>query len=257
MSAEATEGAKTGNDSISSRTSDGQVVYLDSSVIYRIDPNDVIRVHIDLQERYVEDFMRPVMRGIIRTEVSQFTADEVNSSKRKNLEANLEELLREAFSDKGFVLDRFLLRNIAFSPQYASAIEQKQVAEQQRVQAEYQAEQKRRLAEGERDRQKIEAEGIAQAILLKARAEAEALQLIAAALQDNEKLLQFRYIDKLAPSIRVMLVPNNQPYILPLPDMTGDLAPEAQISSPTYTLTTTVTLPESTLLSTPMPTPAP
>ncbi|HSO26483.1 MAG TPA: prohibitin family protein, partial [Anaerolineales bacterium] len=133
MSNDPMEGEKAGDDSITARTSDGQVVYLDTSVIFKIDPNQVIRLHIELQNRYIDDFIRPVMRGIVRTEVSQFTADEVNSSKRKNLEANLEELLREAFDEKGFILDRFLLRNIAFSPQYASAIELKQVAEQEQV----------------------------------------------------------------------------------------------------------------------------
>ena len=159
MSSDTQEGAKTGNDAISARTSDGQAVYLDSSIIYRIDPNEVIRVHTDLQNRYVEDYIRPVMRGVIRTEVSQFTAEEINSSRRKNLEANLEELLREAISDKGFILDRFLLRNIAFSPAFSSAIEQKQVAEQARVQREYEAEQIRTLAAGARDKLKIEAAG--------------------------------------------------------------------------------------------------
>ena len=177
MSAEAMEGAKQGNDTISARTSDGQVVYIDSSIIYRIDPNEVIRIHTDLQNRYVDDYIRPVLRGLIRTEVSQFTADEINSSRRKNLEANLEDLLREALGDKGFVLDRFLLRNIAFSAAYASAIEAKQVAEQEQPQREYQAEQMRRLAEGERDRQRIEMEGRAAAIELEAAAQATAIVL--------------------------------------------------------------------------------
>jgi regulator of protease activity HflC (stomatin/prohibitin superfamily) len=228
MSTEPFEGTSVGNDTISARSSDGQLVYIDSSVIYKIDANEAVRVHIDLQTRYVEDFIRPVMRGIIRTEVSQFTADEINSSKRKNLEENLGELLREAFNEKGFVLDRFLLRNISFSQQYTAAIELKQVAEQDRTQREYQAEQMRKLAEGERDKLKIEAEGRAgavereaaaqaTAIVLKAQAEATALELIKQALQQDESLLTYRYIDKIAPGIRVMLLPNNTPLILPVP----------------------------------------
>ena len=252
MSSEAQEGSKTGNDSISARTSDGQSVYLDSSVIYRIDPNEVIRVHTDLQNRYVEDFIRPVMRGVMRTEVSQFTADEINSSKRKNLEANLEELLREAFNEKGFILDRFLLRNIAFSSPYASAIELKQVAEQDRIQREYQAEQMRKLAEGERDKLKIEADGRAGAVereaaakatatVLQARADAEALRLINQALQRDPSLLQYRYIDKLAPNIQVMLLPNNTPLLLPLPDLTGGLGSSSGTPTVTPTITGTIT----------------
>ena len=144
MSTEPFEGTKVGNDTISARSSDGQAVYLDSSILFRIDPNEAIRVHIDFQDRYIDDFVRPIMRGVIRTEVSQFTVDEINSSKRKDLETNLEEILRQEFSLKGFVLDKFLLRNIAFSDQYATAIEQKQVAEQARIQREYEAEQGKR-----------------------------------------------------------------------------------------------------------------
>jgi prohibitin 2 len=252
MSSDTQEGAKTGNDAISARTSDGQAVYLDSSIIYRIDPNEVIRVHTDLQNRYVEDFIRPVMRGVIRTEVSQFTAEEINSSRRKNLEANLEELLREAFSDKGFILDRFLLRNITFSSAFSSAIEQKQVAEQDRIQREYQAEQIRKLAEGERDRLKLEADGRAAAVereaqakatatVLLAKADADALRLINQALQRDPSLLQYRYIEKLAPNIKVMLLPNNTPFLLPIPDLTGDQGALSGLPTPSAAITGTIT----------------
>jgi regulator of protease activity HflC (stomatin/prohibitin superfamily) len=234
MSSEALEGEKIGDDSIAARTSDGQAVYLDVSVIYRLDSNDVIRVHIDLQDRYVQDYIRPVLRGIVRTEVSQFTADEVNSSKRKNLESILDEKVRAAFNEKGFVLDRFLLRNIGFSTAYASAIEQKQVAEQEKQQREFQAEQIRKLAEGQRDKYKLEAEGQAAAIvlegqasadviLLKAQAEAEALRLIKQALDGDQNLITYRYVDKLGPGVQVMLVPADNPYLLPLPDLTENL----------------------------------
>lgn len=230
MSSEAMEGTKVGDDSIASRSSDGQAVYLDSSVIFRIDPNEAIRVHIDFQDRYIEDYIRPILRGLIRTEVSQFTADEVNSSKRKDLEANLDELLRQAMGEKGFVLDRFLLRNISFSPQYASAIEKKQIAEQERIMREYEAEQMRKLAEGQRDKTKIEAQGRADAIvlegqaqadviLLKAQAEAEALRLLSQEISDNPKLLTYRYIDKLGPAIKALLIPSDNPLILPVPDL--------------------------------------
>jgi regulator of protease activity HflC (stomatin/prohibitin superfamily) len=38
MSSEPLEGGRVGDDSIAARTSDGQAVYLDSSVIFRVDP---------------------------------------------------------------------------------------------------------------------------------------------------------------------------------------------------------------------------
>jgi regulator of protease activity HflC (stomatin/prohibitin superfamily) len=253
MSTEPFEGTKTGNDTIAARSSDGQAVFLDSSIIFRVDPNEAIRVHIDFQERYIDDFVRPIMRGVIRTEVSQFTVDEINSSKRKNLEANLEELLREEFSLKGFVLDKFLLRNIAFSDQYATAIEQKQVAEQERTQREHEAEQTRKLAAGQRDGQ-----AQADVVLLKAQAEAEALKLINAILEKNKDLMTFRYIDKLAPGIRVMLVPNDNPFLLPLPDLGIDvLGLETATPGLGLPIPGETDEPGESLLPTPSPTPTP
>jgi prohibitin 2 len=264
MASEPLEGNKVGNDAIAARTSDGQSVYIDCSVIFRIDANDVIQINIDFQERYIQDYIRPILRGIVRTEVSQFTAEEVNSSKRKNLEANLQELLRVALGEKGFILDRFLLRNVAFSPEYASAIEGKQVAEQQQMQREYQAEQIRKLAEGTRDKYKIEAQGRADAIVIeaeaeasairvKAQAEADALRLISEALNKDKDLLTYRYIEKLSPGIRVMLVPNDNPYILPLPDLTGELELQPTLPSDLYTETYPITdtiIPTMTLTDT-------
>ncbi len=250
MSGEAFEGNNAGNDSIGSRTSDGQEVFLDTSVIFRIDPNEVIRVHLDWQQRYLDEFVRPILRGIVRTEVSQFTADEVNSSKRKVLESNLDELIREEFRSKGFILDRFLLRKIAFSPQYASAVEAKQVAEQARIQKEYEASQIRTIAEANRDRVKLEAEGKAQAILLTAKSEQEALKLIAEALQKDPNLLVYRYIDKLSPGIQVMLIPSNNPLLLPAPNLFGTPAASALV---TPTLSTTPEPPTPTLNPTSTP----
>ena len=272
MSNDPLEGEKIGDDSIAARTSDGQSVFLDTSVIYRIDSNEVIRVHIDWQDRYIEQFVRPILRGIVRTEVSQFTADEVNSSKRKILEANLDELVRNAFGDQGFILDRFLLRNIAFSQEYAKAIELKQVAEQKQTQREYEAEQMRKLAEGVRDKYALEAKGKAEAILLegeaqadviilKGKADAEALRLINEVIKMNPDMITFRYVDKLGQAMRAMLVPSDNPFLLPMPDILSEIESESG-STPTALVTETITstptiTPLIGITSTPTPTPAP
>ena len=249
MSSTPGEGAKKGNDSITARTADGQEVSFDCSVIFRIDPEQVVRVHIDWQDRYIEDLVRPVVRGVIRTEVSGFTVDEVNSSKRKDLETNLDLLLGKKFEEKGLILDQFILRNIAFSAEYAAAVEQKQVALQGATQKEYEANQIRKLAAGQADAIKIKAQAEADARLIQAKAEAAALKLIADALAQNSSLLTYRYIEKLSPAIKVMLVPNNSPLILPLPTMGAE---EAGTITPTLATT-------GTILSTPLPaeTPAP
>ena len=63
----------------------------------------------------------------------------------------------------------------------------------------------------------INAQGAADARVIQAQAESQALQLIAGALENNDTLLLYQYISKLAPGVQVMLVPNNNPYLLNLP----------------------------------------
>ena len=41
-----------GDDSITARTANGQEIFVDSSVIYQIDPDQVVKVHILWQNRY-------------------------------------------------------------------------------------------------------------------------------------------------------------------------------------------------------------
>jgi regulator of protease activity HflC (stomatin/prohibitin superfamily) len=219
MSGKMFEGQMRGDDSISARTSDGQEVFIDCSVIFRIDTLQAVRIYIDWQNRYVEDFVRPVLRGIIRTQVSQYKVDEVNSFKRLDLERDLGKEVGTVFSDKGFILDRFILRNITFSKEYSASVEQKQVAYQEMTRTVYQAQQVKNLAEGEANKIRIEAGAQAEAIKVKANAQAQALQVISDVLMKNENLLTYQYIDKLAPGIKVMLVPNNSPFLLPLPDL--------------------------------------
>lgn len=240
MSNKVDEGAKLGDDSIRARTSDGQEVRLDTSIIFRVDQEQAVSVHIDWQERYVEDFVRPVIRGQVRTQVSQFTVREVNSSARRDLETTLERLLREEFAEKGLLVDQFLLRDIAFSTEYSAAIEAKQVALEGQEQAEHQAQQIRNLAEGQRDKYRIEAQGRAEAILLESEAQAEGLKRIAEALDQNDDLVTYHYVDKLSPNIRVMLVPSNNPLILPLPDL-DEMIPVTGTMPITGTMTPTTT----------------
>jgi len=206
MGARSAEDAKFSDDSIRARSSDGQEVRIDSSLIFRIDQEQAVAIHIDWQNRYTEDLIRPVMRGFVRTQVSQFTLREINSSVRKDLESTLDRIFREHFAEKGFILDRFLLRDITFVPEYAAAIEQKQIALEGVEQKLHEAQQVRNLAQGQAD-----------AVRSTAQAQAEAIKLIGEALKDNPNVLTQLYIDKLSPNIRVMLVPNNAPLLLPLP----------------------------------------
>ncbi|NCC31726.1 MAG: prohibitin family protein [Chloroflexia bacterium] len=239
--ASATEDADTADDtSIRARTSDGQEVLIDCSVIFRIDPVQAVLVHVDWQNRYRDDFVRTVVRGQIRTQISQFTAEEVNSSARLELEDLLNELLREELRRKGFILDQLVIRNVSFSTEFASAIERKQVALEDQIASQYLAQRQRLLAGGRAD-----------ALLIEARARAQALKVIGEALATNPELLSYYYIERLAPNIQVMLLPADQQFILPIPQLTAMSSVSA-----TNPLTPTVPLTNLNMLNETIPLPA-
>jgi regulator of protease activity HflC (stomatin/prohibitin superfamily) len=227
MSIAPSEGAISGDDSVTARTSDGQELFIDASVIFAIDPEKVIDIHIDWKNRYTDELVRPQARGIIRDATSQFGVEQIVTSERDAFKSSMETILRQKLSDNGLILVDFVLRNITFSPEYAASVEQKQIAEQLAQQAaliveqrKQEAEQARQTAKGQADAGVIAAQGRAKARLLEAEAEAKALELIAAALAGNPDLITYNYVLKLAPGIQVMLVPNDNPFLLPLPTVT-------------------------------------
>jgi len=226
MSAATGEGQVTGDDSIRARTKDGQEVLIDASVIYSIDPTKVVPLHINWQDRYQDNVVRPLARGIIRDIASQYGVEEIVSSKRNEMEAKITAELENKMGDNELLLTDFILRDLHFSDEYAAAVEQKQIAEQQAQQAAFvvqqrkqEAEQARQTAQGQADSAVIASKGAAEARLIQADAESKALLLIADALKDKPELLTYQYITKLSPNIQVMFLPNNAPFLFPLPEM--------------------------------------
>jgi regulator of protease activity HflC (stomatin/prohibitin superfamily) len=228
MSVATSEGAVKGDDSITARTADGQQIYIDASVIFSIDPNKVIQVHIQWKNRYTDDLVRAQARGVIRDVISQYKVEEVVTTKRFEMAELLRTTLEKKLSDNGLVLIDFVLRNVTFSPEYAASVEQKQIAEQTAQQAKFvveqkrqEAEQARQVAQGSADAAVIASKGAAEARVIQAQAEAQSLELISKVLQANPNLLTYQYITKLSPSIQTMLLPSNSPFVFQLPNMGG------------------------------------
>ena len=230
MSGRAYEGEELGDDAIRARTADGQLVIIDVTVLFRVLPEMAVQLHINWQDRYIHDFIRPGLRAFVRSQAARFNVEEINSEKRKAFEEALNDLTKAHAKNTGIDPIEILVRNITFSPEYALSVEEKMTAKQRVTEAEFKAEQMANLAIGEAKQITIKARAEAQAIrevaqaeadahVFKAKAEAEALERIASALQERDNLLTYRYIDKLSPNIRAMLLPNNAPLILPMPQL--------------------------------------
>jgi regulator of protease activity HflC (stomatin/prohibitin superfamily) len=234
------EGQVQGDDSIQARTKDGQQVFIDASVIYSVDPNKLVNLHITWKHTYEDNVVRPVARAAIRDVVAQYGVEEIVSTKRAELEDNISASIEQSLENNNLKMVQFLLRNIRFSDEYAAAVEQKQIAEQQAQQAKFvveskkqEAEQARQVAEGQADAAVIAAKGAAEARVIQAEAEAKANQLLAASL--TPELVQYQYILKLAPGVQTIFVPSGNQFILPLPNGANNTPTTAPTTVPTVT----------------------
>jgi regulator of protease activity HflC (stomatin/prohibitin superfamily) len=206
------------DDTISARSKEGQEVLMDATLLYRIDPQRLNEVHVLWQDRYLEQLVRPLVRSYVRGRAALLTVDQIYSSERHALEDEIFEDLSVVLEKHGFQTVGFILRDISFNPDYAAAVEAKVITEQEAIKAEIairtkenQAEQIRQLAQGEAD-----------AVLIKAQADSDALRLINQVLEENPRVLDWEYIKRLAPNVRLMLLNSDNPVILPLTsEMTG------------------------------------
>jgi regulator of protease activity HflC (stomatin/prohibitin superfamily) len=242
MSKTSAEGQVKGDDSVTARTSDGQEVFIDASVQYAVDQNNVIDLFVKWQDRYEEGLVRPQSRSIIYNKVAEYKVEEVYSVKRDQLQKQIADELRKAMAQNGLTLTSFLLRNVTFNQEYANSVEQKQIAQQQAERAKFLVEQERQEAErvrvqakGRADAAVTAAEGEAQARVINAKAEAESLKLISDQLRDNPNLLAFRYIEKLSPGVQTIFLPSNQPFLLDPKSFVGPVTTQQSQPEPTKT----------------------
>jgi prohibitin 2 len=244
MVAKSTEGKVQGDDSVSARTSDGQQVYFDASVIYAINPAKVVQLHIQWQGRFEEEFVRPRARSLIYNRAAQYTVEEIYGSRRTELQQVIHDEIASDLDAQGLTLVQFLLRNISFSPEYAQAVEQKQIAQQNAERAKFLVQQQ----EQEAARLRVEAQGIRDAAITRAEGESKALLLVADALRNNPDLIQYTYVQKIAPNISVIVLPGGggggstsaAPYILDLRQLLEGLPKPTTTVTVTAPLTTTV-----------------
>jgi regulator of protease activity HflC (stomatin/prohibitin superfamily) len=240
MSGDPDESQVPRDDTVRARTADEQVVTMDVTIIFRVDPENVIKLHIDWQDRYERDYVRPAVRSVLRDGISRYTVKEVNSGKRAIFVEEFETAMQQGAVGTGLIVESVFIRNIGFSDEYAESVEQKQMAHQGMTRAEHEAKQIVNLSRGEAEKIKIIATGEAAAIVieataaaearvLKATAEAKALRLVGEALNRREDLLTFRYIEKLSPNIRAMLLPSGTPLLLPLPQLGTETIPTEKV----------------------------
>lgn len=148
------------------------------AVNFHIDPSRAHKVYQEIGLSFKERVIDPAVQEAVKSVAAHFTAEEL-ITRRAEVKEEIKASLTDRLKQFNIFVDEFSIVNFDFSPEFNSAIEAKQTAEQSALKA------KRDL-----DRIKIEAEQR----ITQARAEAEAQRLQRDTL--TPIMLQLRAIDK-------------------------------------------------------------
>ena len=165
-------------------SSDAQQMTLNIKFQYQIMPDKVKEIATNYGNLdTLEARITPTVRDKVKSVLSSLTAMEI-IEKRESLSGIASEAVKEALGSGYYVnVTSVAITNIDFSDQFESAVEEKMIAEQQALKAEYENAAKVAKAQAEAD-----------AILIKAEAEAEANRKLQGSLTD--KVLEKQYLDK-------------------------------------------------------------
>lgn len=186
----ALEGEIRGEDSLQALTADGQRVFIDISVRFRLDPEKLPELHKRIGKNYIQSIVRPQIRNEARIAVSNFSVIELYTSKRESFQKVIEDRLKSVFPRYTILLDSVLVRDVRVSDEFQKALENKHIAQQEAERMKYVLEKE----EKEKQRKMIEAEGDAEAIRIKGQA-----------LAQNPALIQYEYVQKIAPNIQAII----------------------------------------------------
>ncbi|MCX7877371.1 MAG: prohibitin family protein [Ignavibacteria bacterium] len=157
MSGVQDENGKEDDDAISTLSSDGLTIRLDVTIWYRLNATDAPQVYRTIGTDYAEKIVRPAIRTALRDVSVAFSATDIYSQKREDFVRDVTKNLEDAFSGRGIILERVLLRNVELPEKVRAAIDEKIAAEQKAQQMVYILQKERQEAE----RKRVEAQGIA------------------------------------------------------------------------------------------------
>jgi regulator of protease activity HflC (stomatin/prohibitin superfamily) len=153
-------------------TSEGLIVNLDVSLLFRLQPEAAARVYKTIGRNFESVVIDPQLRSIIRDVTAEYEAKFLYSASRELVAQNMFKHVRAALAPRGIEAEQVLLRTVALPALLTAAIQEKLQAEQQAQRMRFvldrerqEAERKRVEAQGISDFQSIVAKGISAELL--------------------------------------------------------------------------------------------
>lgn len=161
---------------------DLQTVSTVVAVEFRVDKSKSYSIYKEVGENYKDVLITPAVNEVLKAISSKYTAEESVTNRAVISEGIVDELNKK-LNEIGITIADVNIIDFDFSEAYISAIENKQVAEQELLKAKTEAE-----------RKKVEAQGEADALKIQAEAQAEANRILSKSITDN--LVEYKKIEK-------------------------------------------------------------
>ena len=155
----------------SSASKDLQTIKSSIAVNYRVNQDHVADLYQKIGMSYESTVINPAISECIKSVTSRYTAEEL-ITKRTEVSEEMKKFLQNKLIEKYILVDSFNIINFDFTDAFNTAIEEKQIAEQNALKAKYdleriktEAEQAVTKAKGEAEAMKLKNEQISQSII--------------------------------------------------------------------------------------------
>lgn len=193
-------------------------------VNYHLDAAKVVQIYKTIKgANYEGVIIVPAVQESVKASTAQYNVDEL-ITQRPKVKDNIDNVLKDRFAQYGIILETTSITDFTFSPDFSSAIEKKQVAQQSAQEANYKLQQ----VQVEAQQKVAQATGEADAIKVTAEAQAYQLQQISDKLTKNPLLVQYKAIEKWDGHM-----PKVTGGSTPLVSLDGMLSPVSSISTDT------------------------
>jgi regulator of protease activity HflC (stomatin/prohibitin superfamily) len=143
-------------DAMDVLASNGLDIHIDLSFRHRIIPAEVGLLHDEIGPSYADKIVIPEIRAATRKVIGKYLPEELYSSKREAIQAEIFSETETRLVPKHVHLDAVLIRTVSLPEKIATAIQRKLEQEQQSNEYEFRIEKEKKEA----DRKRIEAQGI-------------------------------------------------------------------------------------------------
>jgi prohibitin 2 len=176
---------------------DLQMVEVGVRVLHRPDPDKLVWMYQHLGMNYDQRLLPSIMNECAKAVVARYNASEL-LTKRDIVSADIAQELKARAAGFHVVLEDVAITHLSFSPEYAKAVEAKQVSQQEAERAKYTV---------------LGAQQEKLTIITKAKGEAESAVLIGEAVKKNPGFMNLRRIDAARDIADVVAQSNNKVFL--------------------------------------------